>query len=201
MDNNKRNETSEGEQRERDLLEELKGYGHESTLWVVNRGGDLYFIECPACHSIEVDKEVLFGCRCCKGYFDVNPEDGFRAIRVLTDLGPVRSYDKKIKLIGLKQDPYAHQQVYGRNERKLKELLERCPEAKILIINRDLHAGRDAHGHSRYNRYALIPLDPQDADITEIKQVLKYLMKEDLKKKDFTGQGEKEKGGDEGSRG
>ena len=59
-----------------DNITELEGYGYLQTLWIVNRDGDRYYIECPDCHTTNLNNIRLFGCKSCHTRFTIYGEDG-----------------------------------------------------------------------------------------------------------------------------
>lgn len=140
------------------LAVELEGYKKEHTLLAADRDGDLYFIECPECHSLDIHTIRLFACRCCHTFFKVYTEDGLRVLTVENDFGSIGSYGNELKLLKLSPEADTHKILFGRNEHRLSELKEKYPKMKVVTLERDLHGGHDAHGHEKYKKYALIPL-------------------------------------------
>lgn len=143
------------------IVDEVKGYSQTQTVHVVNRDGDLYFIECPECHTTDINAQRIFGCRKCHVRFCVYAEDGISSFCVQTESGTVTPFDKKIKILQLKKGDYFHKNHLPRNDGQMSTLKAAFPEMKVITLYRDFQkeSGKDAHGHERYRRYALIPLN------------------------------------------
>jgi nitrate/TMAO reductase-like tetraheme cytochrome c subunit len=131
-------------------------------LTIINRDGDNFFVECPNCHSTDLNGQRILSCRSCHTHFQPYYEDGCTTFNVETDHGTISANDV-ISVIGLKgKDDYFKKILHGRNdyEEKLNKLKEKYPNLKVIRIYRDLQKnGKDSHGHERYRRFALIPLD------------------------------------------
>jgi len=140
------------------LAQELEGYHSVQTLITVNRDGDWFYVECPRCHGTDLHRDWYVACRNCHTFFDLNPEDGLKTIQVANQYGHVSAYED-IKLVKLDPNDDQYKIIYGRNKDRLQELKEKYPNLEIRIMERDLRNGKDAHGHSQYHRYAVIPLD------------------------------------------
>ncbi len=141
------------------IVAEVQEYKQKQDVHAVNRDGDLYFIECPECHTTDVNMLKMFGCRKCHTRFSVYPEDGFKWFCVETEFGDVHAFDNTIKLLQLRPDDYFLKDLLPRNSGQLKELRKAFPNMKVIELSRDLHEGKDAHGHQKYKKYALIPLN------------------------------------------
>lgn len=138
------------------LKQELDSYGNSQTLHTVNRDGDHHFIECPECHSTDLKKRTLFACRDCMTHFSVHEEDGLSRFPLFTEMGSLKA-DKEITVVMMDGDDFFWYPIYGRNSGRIDELKEFNPQFRKII--KDLRKGSDAHGHSRYKRFAIIPLD------------------------------------------
>jgi len=152
----------ESTRKEIDVVKEIEGYGQHQHIFTVNRDGDLYYIECPECHSTALTSKRLLGCKSCHTRFSLYFEDGFRSLSVITNSGTVSGSNGKIKLLELKPKAYFKSQLLGRNDnpKAMSDLKKKYPDLKVIILNKDLQKdGKDAHGHQQYKRYALIPLD------------------------------------------
>jgi len=140
------------------IIKEVEGYKNNTDLYAVNRDGDLFYIECPNCHNVELIKRTFFGCKHCMENFSVYCEDGLRHYPVNSDFGSLSSRDT-IKLIQLKDNDYFYIPLYGRNEKRVNGLKGKYPNMKIINLDRDLqNDNRDAHGHCKYKRFAIIRL-------------------------------------------
>ena len=128
---------------------------------MVNRDGDKYYIECPKCHGLELASRRMFSCKGCFTHFELYLEDGYVRKSVDVESGSLNAYSDEISYIELEPDDYFAKVLYGRNdhEKPLKELMEKYPDMKICRIKKDLRNGKDAHGHEKYERFAIIPLD------------------------------------------
>lgn len=146
---------------ESDIVAEVKSYRQLQDVHAVNRDGDLYFIECPECHTTNVNALKLFGCKSCHTRFSLYGEDGFKSFRVESESGPVSAHSNRIHLLQLKTGDYFVKEHLPRNDGQLGELKKAFPEMKVIELSRDFRSdtGKDAHGHQRYKRYALIPLN------------------------------------------
>jgi hypothetical protein len=141
------------------LIDEVEGYKQEHTLQVVNRDGDLYYVECPECHGVDLHTIELFACRSCHTFFKAYTEDGLITFTVENEGGGLGTYGKKVKLLKLLFSHDTYKILHGRNEHRLSELESKYPELQVITLERDLNKiGCDAHGHSKYKKYALIPL-------------------------------------------
>ena len=145
---------------QKDIVTEIENYGHHQEILAVDRDGDLFYIECPNCHSTDLNTKSLIACRKCHTFFNIYFEDGFHKYTVFTDFGEINGYDNKIKLIQLKPKDYFKFKLHGKNENKLSKLKEKYPDMKVITLYRDLgDDGMDAHRHEKYRKYAIIPLD------------------------------------------
>ena len=143
-----------------DVVSEIESYGQHQSILTVNRDGDKFYIECPECHSTDLNSKRIISCRSCHTHFSVYLEDGFRSISVLTSFGTIGSYKEAIKLMELKPGDYFKVNLLGRNESRLNKIKEKYPDMKVIKLYRDLQKnGKDAHDHAKYKRYAIIPLD------------------------------------------
>ena len=167
-------ETSESHRK--DINEELESYQNDQDLFVVNREGDKYYIECPECHSTNIQSRRFFSCCKCHTHFQAYLEDGFSIHRVLMQGGSINT-NEEIKLVYLKPSDYFCHIIYGRNDRPeiIDKIKAKHPEAKIVKIARDLRRGKDAHGHSRYNRFVMIPLSVSDGELDSVWKALEGL--------------------------
>lgn len=155
-------DTNESTKKDLDIIKEIESYGQHQDVLTANRDGDLYYIECPSCHSTELNSKRLIACKNCHTHFSVYLEDGFRTFKVITNSGTVSGSDGEIKLLELKPGNYFKVELLGRNNKFsiISNLKKKYPDLKIVTLERDLgEDGKDAHGHSKYKRYALIPLD------------------------------------------
>ena len=114
------------------IVEEIDGYSESQELMTVNRDGDKFYIECPECHSTDLDKQRIFGCKDCHTRFTVYLEDGFDSIDVDTDFGSLGSYEG-IKVVALKGDDSGfgdYKVLHGRNQRDgvLEEIRKKYPK-------------------------------------------------------------------------
>lgn len=156
------NNECESSKPRKSIVEEVEDYSHGERLMIVNRDGDEYYIECPECHSSSLNAQHIFGCKKCFTRFQLYLEDGFSQEMVETEFNGISSgLNGEIKVIELKPDAYFKKILYGRNDypETIDELREKYPDLKIKTYKRDLRDGNDAHGHGKYKRYALIPLD------------------------------------------
>ena len=152
-------ETTSSAKRE-SLVEEIEKYGNQQNLICANRDGDLYFIECPKCHSTDLNTQRLIGCRYCHTRFSLYFEDGMRIFHLDNEMGTASPSNGRIKIIELKKDDYFSKILLPRNEKRLNELKEKYPDFKVIILNKDLRKdGKDAHGHHKYESFALVPID------------------------------------------
>jgi len=155
-------DNEESTKQDLDIIKEIEGYGQHQDISVVNRDGDLYYIECPECHSTDLTARRLLTCRDCHTTFNLYFEDGYQRFSVITNFGRVDGYNGKMKLMELKPNAYFKTQLLGRNDKAtaLNEIKKKYPDMKIITLYRDLSKnGKDAHDHAKYKRYALIPLD------------------------------------------
>lgn len=142
------------------IIDELESYGNLQTLWHVNRDGDKHFVECPDCHTTDLNAVRLFGCKKCHTRFTVYAEDGIDSIRVYTQLSAIRSGGEPIKIVGKEKSTYFQQILYPRNYNKIEKIKQKWPEANIQIFVPDLRKnGMDAHSHEFYKRFVLLPLN------------------------------------------
>lgn len=151
----------ENKQLQFDVVKEIENYNHRATLLIVDRDGENFFIECPDCHSTDLNSMRLISCKKCHTHFTLYFEDGFKDQDVFTDGYPV-SDREKVKIIALKgKNDYFKHILYPKydNDGDLKKLKDKYPEMRIITIYRDLHNGKDAHQHQKYKKYALIPLN------------------------------------------
>lgn len=121
----------------RDIVEELESYGHYQHLWIVNRDGDKFYIECPDCHNTDLTSKRIYGCTKCHTQFTVHPEDGTSYQTLITEMGPSRGREE-IKIIGKGQDSYFKQVLYPRNYSKIDEIKKSWPNAHITTLSNDL---------------------------------------------------------------
>lgn len=149
----------ESSRKERTIVEELESYGRTQDLHIVNRDGDQFYIECPECHGTELTTSRTFGCKNCHTQFTLYLEDGYKSLRVLSEIGSVGSYDD-VKLINLRGNDYFNHELYGRNDHPhtIEEIKKTYPDAKVIRIGKDLHDGKDAHGHAEYKKFVIIPV-------------------------------------------
>ena len=117
-----------------------------------NRDGDLFYIECPDCHCVDLKAKRMMMCRECGQHFSLYFEDGHKSFDI-KKLGKTFSGDKEFDIIKLDSNDWHWYVPYPRHN------VESMQPAEIKILRRDLNGGEDAHGHERYRRYALIPLD------------------------------------------
>ena len=143
------------------IAEELEGYGQQQKLIVVDRDGDRFYVECPSCHSTDLNTRRLLSCRSCHTHFQPYYEDGCDTFYVDTDSGTINGYGNEISIVELHKGAYFKKILHGRNNNQetLDELRKVYPDMKIIRLGRDLRDGKDCHGHSEYKRFALIPLD------------------------------------------
>ena len=157
------NETKEQEQKQHDVVAEIEGYGNQESIVAINRDGDLFFVECPVCHSTDIQSRRILACRSCHEHFMPYYEDGCQTINVDNEFGSVRpNSEGKVCLIELKKNDYFKKVLLGRNDKPevLAKIKAKYPEMRVLRLPADLQKnGKDAHGHKSYKRYALIPLD------------------------------------------
>ncbi len=144
-----------------DIVTEVKGYHQTQHVYTVNRDGDLFFIECPECHTTDINAVRVFGCRKCHTRFSLYAEDGIDSLCVETESGTVTPSDNEIKLLQLKKGDYFLKNHLPRNDGQIATLKAAFPEMKVIKLHRDFNkkSGKDAHDHERYRRYALIPLN------------------------------------------
>jgi hypothetical protein len=144
-----------------DIVAEVKGYRQTQYVHAVNRDGDMHFIECPECHTTNVNSLRLFGCKKCHTRFSLYGEDGFQTYCVESESGTVNPFDKKITLLRLKSNDWFLKNHLPRNDGTLDDLKKEFPDMKVIKLYQDLDriSGKDAHGHEKYKRYALIPLN------------------------------------------
>ncbi len=136
----------------------LEGYGHHTSIHYVSRDGDKHFIECPECHSTELNVIKIMRCKCCHTSFSLNFEDGFYNQSVITDMGSVSSQEE-VKLIALDKDKDYFKHIVHPKFQDV-DFKKHFPNSEVLILRRDLQTnGKDAHDHAKYKRYAIIPLD------------------------------------------
>ena len=145
--------------KEKDIIEEIESYGQHQDIITANRDGDLFYVECPECHSTDLNAKRIIACRKCHTFFSVYFEDGFYRHSVLTEFGSINGYDNKITLLKLKPNDYFKTVLLPRNRKTLSRIKEKYPDLEVIVFYRDLHDGKDAHGHQKYRRYALVPLD------------------------------------------
>jgi len=162
VDNRQQCEAESSIRDRQNIAEELYNYHHKQNLLCANRDGDLYYIECPSCHSTDVHRRTFVGCRSCHTQFQLYFEDGIRTIDIRTDLSNL-SAREDAHFVEIKR-PNRHSTEahiwHPRNEKRFEELLKSHPEAKKLTLYRDLQIdGKDGHGHELYRRFAIIPLD------------------------------------------
>lgn len=140
----------------RGIIGELNSYGQHQALYVINRDGDLFYAQCPKCKSTDLKRRTFLGCKSCFTNFQPYYEDGLKYYPVLTEFSKLSAGDK-ITLVRLK----AHfwNPIYGRNENSIKTIKEKVPDAKIITIPPDYRNGKDAHGHSNYSKFLIIPLE------------------------------------------
>ena len=137
------------------ISKELEGYKNNTSLHVVNRDGDLFYIECPNCHNTELISRRFFGCKHCMENFSVYCEDGLKYYSINSDFGSLSSGDT-IKLIRLKRNDYFCVPLYGRNEKRIEELKKEYPDMEIINLYRDLqNDNKDAHSHCEYKRFTI----------------------------------------------
>lgn len=142
-----------------DIVSEIEGYGQQQSISTVNRDGDLFYIECPECHSTDLNSKRIISCKSCHTHFSIYLEDGFKSISVLTEHGTIGNHKEVIKLMELKPGDYSKVNLLGRNEGRLNEIKEKYPDMKVIKLYKDLQKnGKDAHYHDEYKRYAIIPL-------------------------------------------
>ena len=110
----------------KDIIEELKSYGNLQDLWYVNRDGDKFFIECPECHTTDLNAIRLFGCKSCHTRFHVYGEDGISSTCLYTQMSAARRYGKDpITVVSLQKNDYFKHILYGRNSNKKEEFKNR----------------------------------------------------------------------------
>lgn len=147
--------------KEKDIASELESYGQLQDLIIIDRDGDKFYVECPSCHSTELNTMRIVSCKHCHSHFVPYYEDGCSTLKIFTDMGSLGNYDE-LAVISLEKDSYFKHILHGRNDKKscIDKLKEKYPFMKIMRIRKDLGKdGKDAHGHSKYKRFALIPLD------------------------------------------
>jgi len=144
------------------IIEEIESYSHAQTLLAINRDGDKYYVECPSCNSTSLNKNTLLSCKTCHTHFQPYYEDGLISYNVDTESNGINGSMGEIKILEVKPDAYFKQILLGRNDypEHLEKLREKYPDMKVIKLSKDLQPdGKDAHGHEKYKRYALIPLD------------------------------------------
>jgi hypothetical protein len=120
-------------------------------VWCANRDGDLYYIECPECSCVDLKAKRIMMCRSCGQHFSLYFEDGSRNFDV-RQFGSTFS-DKEVKIILLEEKDKEWHVPFPRHN------IESMEPVKIKTLYRDLNDGKDGHGHERYRKFALIPLD------------------------------------------
>ncbi len=149
------------EANKKSLIDEIEGYGQHQSIYAANRDGDLFYIECPSCHSTDLNTKRIMSCRKCHTHFSLYLEDGFQTFPAITQSGSINPLHggNEIKLAKLKPGDYFLTNILGRNVTRIDELKAKYPDLKIVKLGRDLSNGTDAHGHAEYKRFVLIPLD------------------------------------------
>lgn len=149
------------EANKKSLVEEIEGYGQHQDILTANRDGDLFYIECPTCHSTDLNTKRIVSCRDCHTHFSLYFEDGLKSFPTITQSGAIAPMHGgvEIKLLKLKPGDYFLTNVLGRNAAHIDELKTKYPDLKVVKLKRDLHNGTDAHNHQQYKRFVLIPLD------------------------------------------
>jgi hypothetical protein len=155
MENNKCEQTTINQET---FKEEIDRYGQHQNIITANRDGDLFYIECPECHSTDLNSNRLICCRNCHTFFSLYFEDGFKVFWTETNNGTIHGYDNKIKLIQLKKNDVFLKYLMPRNEHRIEELKKDYPDLKVITLMRDFKDGTDGHKHEKYKKYALIPL-------------------------------------------
>lgn len=153
MEDNKETEQCKPQQT---IKEELGSYDEKHSLFVANRDGDLYYVECPECSGTDLTQFRLLGCKRCHTRFSVYFEDGFKSFEVQAD-GNISSYDK-LKLVQPDPQDSSYFIWHGRNADRIEELKSHYPMAKVITLLKDYKNGKDGHGHEEYSKYVLIPI-------------------------------------------
>jgi len=153
------NEKCERSQHDVDVIKEIEDYNIPHKIHTVNRDGDKFFITCPECDNMDLTSLTVLGCKRCHTQFTLYFEDGYDTIDFdSASIGNPSYFDNKLKLIEL--DGKKRKVLYGRNNQKIDDIKSKYPNAKIVTLCKDLQKdGKDAHGHGKYKRYALIPLN------------------------------------------
>lgn len=151
----------QAESRRRSLVEELENYRNEHVITAANRDGDLFYVECPECGSLDLNIRRFVACRNCHTFFSLYFEDGMKRIDVENDFSSISAHGENLKLISLDSQDHVKKILYGRNKNRLGELKEKYPDAKVMTLYRDFNpkTKMDGHNHHQYRRFAIIPLD------------------------------------------
>lgn len=122
-------------------------------IFCANRDGDLYYIECPECHSTDINRPHMFMCRDCGTFFDLYKEDGIKSYFGVKVNWTIKDYEKMTIITddrGIYYSPFERQQA------QLKKELGASFKREETIC-RDLRKnGKDAHGHQKYQKFLVI---------------------------------------------
>ncbi|KKN07042.1 hypothetical protein LCGC14_1071210 [marine sediment metagenome] len=117
-----------------------------------NRDGDLHYIECPECSCVDLKPKRIMMCKDCGQHFSLYFEDGFKSFDV-KKFWHTFDKEKQVKIIHLQSNDMEWHVPYPRHD------IDSMEPAEIKILYKDLKNGKDGHGHQRYRKFALIPLD------------------------------------------
>lgn len=142
------------------IVHELENYHYRQTLVTVNRDGDRYYVECPQCHSTDLNTQRITSCRRCHTHFTFHSEDGVANIKVQADFSSISAGGEVTLLqLGGSKD-YFYRELLPRNSKCIDDLRQTYPNLKVTRLHRDLQEdGKDAHSHAPYKRFVLVPLD------------------------------------------
>ena len=158
--------------RPRDLIEELESYKHTNRVELVDRDGDLHYINCPECDNHSVRSKKLYMCLHCGMHFSLYLEDGSRYIEINDQYGSVSGHGKEMVVLSFSGEFKTHSDdvviIYPRhfinneyNDKGILEIVrEKYPNAQMKTQYRDLNrrTGKDAHSHEYYTQYSLTPV-------------------------------------------
>jgi len=138
-----------------DKEEMMSNYDDKFDLHCANRDGDLFFIECPSCHHVDLKAKKILMCRDCGQHFVPYFEDGHKIIKNVKKFGKtlydeVRlvTFDKKDDYFKVWHVPYPRHDIKGMNPNE------------IIYLRRDLRKDmKDGHGHEKYKKFLLIPVE------------------------------------------
>ena len=126
----------------------------QQNIFCANRDGDLYYIECPECHSTDLKRPHMFMCRDCGTFFYLYTEDGIKNYWWVRVNHTIRNQDKEI--IIMTDERGRHYSPFERQQEQLKKELGDSLK-RTEIIYRDLREnGKDAHRHQKYQKFLVI---------------------------------------------